>query len=522
MTNFTSARNVSRKLFYLPILLLSFYTSSGFAITSGTYEAGFTITAGQNNYYSFYSNAGNSINLSISGDVSFWMELYDPTGKKIAQTSNLISRNSLALTGTYTVKVRTYYQNQTGSYRLYFTDSPGTVELGALENGGKRTDSLLKGDLNSYSFVADSGDSINLSVSGNNSFWMELYAPDGTNIAQTSNLISLNSLAQAGIYNVVIRTYYAHQTGTYDLHYTRAPGAEEFGEILSGSMRTGSLTAGDLDSYYFDVDSGDSINLTVSGDISYWMELYAPDGSNIAQSSALISLNSLAQAGRYTLVIRSYYAHQTGDYKLQYSKAPGAVELGTLIEGAMRTDSLISGDLNSYSFHANSGDSINLSVSGDISVWMELYAPDGTNIAQTSNLISRNALPQTGEYTVVIRSYYNFQVGSYDLHYTRSPGTAEFNALTDGAIHTGTLTAGDLDSYPFHATAGNKLTLSKTSGTQIWMELYAPDGTNIAQSSNSINLNSLPQTGQYMLVIRTYYAHQTGDYGVLYDLDWFQ
>ena len=271
MSNFTSAWNVSRTLLYLPILLLSFYASSGFAITSGTYEAGFTITAGQNNYYSFYSNAGNSINLSISGDVSFWMELYDPTGKKIAQTSNLISRNSLALTGTYTVKVRTYYQNQTGSYRLYFTDSPGTVELGALENGGKRTDSLLKGDLNSYSFVADSGDSINLSVSGNNSFWMELYAPDGTNIAQTSNLISLNSLAQAGIYNVVIRTYYAHQTGTYDLHYTRAPGAEEFGEILSGSMRTGNVTAGDLDSYYFDVDSGDSINLTVSGDISYWM-----------------------------------------------------------------------------------------------------------------------------------------------------------------------------------------------------------------------------------------------------------
>ncbi|RLU02794.1 MAG: hypothetical protein D9N11_07360 [Ketobacter sp.] len=521
MANRRSTRTALNQLLYLPLLLLTLFTSSGFAITSGTYESGLIITAGQNHYHSFYSNAGNSINLSISGDVSFWMELYDPTGKKIAQTTNLISRNSLTLTGTYTVKVRTYYASQTGAYRLYFTDSPGTVELGALENGGKRTDSLLAGDLNSYSFVADSGDSINLSVSGNKSFWMELYAPDGSNIAQTTNLISLNSLAQGGTYNVVIRSYYAHQTGTYDLHYTRTPGAEEFGELQSGTMRTGSITAGDLDSYYFDVDSGDSINLTVSGDIPYWMELYAPDGSNISQSSALISLNSLAQEGRYTLVIRSYYAHQTGDYKLQYSKAPGAVELGSLTEGANRTDTLISGDLNSYSFHADSGDSINLSASGDIPVWMELYAPDGTNIAQTSNLISLNSLAQTGEYTVVIRSYYNFQTGTYDLHYTRSPGNAEFNALTDGAIHTGALTAGDLDSYPFYATAGNKLTLSKTSGMQIWMEVYAPDGTNIAQSSGTINLNSLPQTGQYMLVIRSYYAHQTGDYGVLYDLDWF-
>ena len=522
MANLRSTRAISRQLLYVPLLLLSFFATPGFAITSGTYESGFIIAAGQNDYYSFYSNSGNSINLSISGSVSFWMELYDPSGKKVAQTSNLISKNSLALTGTYTVKVRTYYQNQTGTYKLYFTDSPGTVELGALENGGKRTDSLVAGDLNSYSFVADSGDSINLSVSGDNSFWMELYAPDGTNIAQTSNLISLNSLAQGGIYNVVIRSYYAHQTGTYDLHYTRAPGAEEFGELLSGSMRDGNITAGDLDSYYFEVDSGDSINLTVAGDISYWLELYAPDGSNIAQSSALISLNSLAQGGRYTLVVRSYYAHQTGDYKLQYSQAPGAVEMGTLIEGASRTDSLIAGDLNSYSFHANGGDSINLSASGDIPVWLELYAPDGSNIAQTSNLISLNSLAQSGEYTVVIRSYYNFQTGTYDLHYTRSPGTAEFNALNDGQIHTGTLTAGDLDSYPFFATAGNKLTLSKTSGMGIWMELYAPDGSNIAQSSNGITLNSLPQTGQYMLVVRSYYAHQTGSYGVLYDLDWFQ
>ena len=500
----------------LALALLFSFIPVSHALTNGGVTSGFISVPDETDSYTFNAAAGDSIRLSLSGSITMWMQVYEPGGALLANSQSAIAKDSLVSGGTYTVLVSANSATETGDYDLHYARAPGGNEHGALSDHDLRTGDITRGDLDSYTLTVDAGDSIRLNVSGSITMWMVLYAPDGSRIGNSQSTIAQDSLAQAGTYTVVISSYTAHQTGDYDLHYARAPGGNEHGALSNHDLRTGNITRGDLDSYTLTADAGDSIRLNVSGSITMWMVLYAPDGSRISHSQSTIAQDSLVQAGTYTVVISSYTAHQTGDYDLHYARAPGGNEHGALSDHDLRTGNITRGDLDSYTLTVDAGDSIRLNVSGSITMWMVLYAPDGSRIGNSQSTIAQDSLVQAGTYTVVISSNTAHQTGDYDLHYARVPGGNEHGALSDHDLRTGNITRGDLDSYTLMVDAGDSIRLNVSGSITMWMVLYAPDGSRIGNSQSTIAQDSLVQAGTYTVVISSYTAHQTGDYDLHY------
>ncbi|NPU91663.1 MAG: hypothetical protein HPY82_07085 [Gammaproteobacteria bacterium] len=502
-----------RRVLLLIVMLLFAPCTLAATLQSGGMISGVTSSAGLEDTHTFSASAGESIVLSAaSSTVTLYMTLHAPNGTVLENSYNSISR-TLSASGTYTVTMRSYHAGQSGSYVLHYIKAPSANEHGSLNSGGMLTESLSAGDLDSFTFDADSGDSIVLSAASDTTLYMTLYAPNGTVLENSYNIIS-RTLAQNGTYTVTMRSYHAGQTGNYDLHFIKAPSANEHGALPNGDMVTGALSAGDLDSFTFDANSGDSVVLSAASDITLYMTLYAPDGTVLENSYNVIS-RTLGQNGTYTVTMRSYHAEQTGNYDLHFIKAPSANEHGALPNGGMLTESLAPGDIDSFTFNANSGDSIVLSAASDTTLYMTLYAPNGTVLENSYNVISRT-LGQNGTYTVTMRSYHAEQTGNYDLHFIKAPGANEHGALGNGATISPSLTAGDLDSYTFYARAGDSIDLAATSNITLYLTLYSPTGTVLQNAYSNIALNSAPATGTYTFLVRSYHAQQVGGYQVTY------
>jgi len=123
-------------------------------------------------------------------------------------------------------------KDQTGNYDLYFVHMPGANEGGSLINGGVISNVIDLGDLDSYTFTANTGEGVQIRVAdtGSNNFYpkITLYDPNGAYIAHNigQNVASISYTATApGTYTVVVAdgTNTKDQTGNYDLYF-RAPG----------------------------------------------------------------------------------------------------------------------------------------------------------------------------------------------------------------------------------------------------------------------------------------------------------
>jgi|GEM_PF-2433536 len=313
--------------------------ASAQTLPNGGMESGAIAFPGQENEYTFSASAGDSIHLSANGDFPVWMRIYYPDGSYAggdfgyADTNVYDVLESIEQSGTYTVVIQSGSDNEvTGNYDLYFVRAPGANEHGSLSPGGMRTGSVSPGDLDSYTFSASAGDSIHLSANGDFPVWMRIYYPDGSyaggdfGYADTNVYDVLESVEQSGTYTVVIQSGSDNEvTGNYDLHFVRAPGANEHGTLSGTGIRSGSITRGDLDSYAIIGVQGGAISITVSGSMPLWIRAYRPDGgflasdSGSAASTLFLNQTELAEAGFYTLVIQSNSDFATtGSYSLQY------------------------------------------------------------------------------------------------------------------------------------------------------------------------------------------------------------
>ena len=422
-----------------------------------------TITQGDLDSYTFDGLAGEYINLSVS-DINqtglyIRMTLYAPDGSYFTYGQGSfvgsITNRILPSTGIYTLVVQDVSGGhaQTGDYELHFTKMAGANEHGELINGGSVAESITQGDLDSYTFAAAAGDYINLSVSDIEQTGLylriTLYAPDGSYITYGQGSfvgsITNRSLPSTGIYTLVVQDVSGGhaQTGDYELHFTKMAGANEHGELINGGSVAESITQGDLDSYTFAAAAGDYINLSVS-DIEQTglylrITLYAPDGSYITygQGSFVGSITnrSLPSTGIYTLVVQDVSGGhaQTGDYALHFTRMAGANEHGRLIYGSSVTQTITQGDLDSYTFAASAGNSVNLSVydldQTGLYLRITLYAPDGSYITygqgSVVGSITNRLLTSTGIYTLVVQdvSSGHAQTGDYELHFTRTPSS---------------------------------------------------------------------------------------------------
>ncbi len=407
-------------------------------LVNGGMVSGTIATAGQTDTYTFFANAGETVTLTVaktSGTLSPYIRLYSPSGAGITSSvdpSVASISHSITVSGTYTVLVSDNSINREptgiGGYEVRLARMPGANEHGGLINGSMRTEQITLGDLDTYTFFANAGETVTLTAaktSGTLSPYIRLYSPSGAGITSsvdTSAASISHSITVSGTYTVLVSDNSINRAptgiGGYEVRLARMPGANEHGGLVNGGMRTGQITLGDLDTYTFFANAGETVILTVaktSGKLSPYIRLYSPSGAGITSSvdTSVASIShSIAVSGTYTVLVSDNSINRAptgiGGYEVRLARMRGANEHGGLINGGMRTEQITLGDLDTYTFFANAGETVTLTAaktSGTLSPYIRLYSPSGAGITSSvdpSVASILHSITVSGTYTVLV------------------------------------------------------------------------------------------------------------------------
>ncbi len=189
-----------------------------------------------------------------------------------------------------------------------------------LINGGVVSEAIsIPGKQDSYTFSANAGESVEIRVADiNNSSLapqLKLISPSGAVLFNTTGttvaVIGL-TVSSSGTYTVVVAdgTQGHAQTGNYNLYFARMPGANEGGTLPHGDVVSGVIDIGDLDSYTFTANVGETaqIQVTDTGNSSYvpQLKLFSPSGAVIINTSgpSVASFTyPVASSGTYTIIV---------------------------------------------------------------------------------------------------------------------------------------------------------------------------------------------------------------------------
>jgi hypothetical protein len=556
-------------------VLLALHTASAPAqtpIVNGARTSA-TLALNTTNVYTFTATNGESIQVRMGAPFRPLVVVYAPNGSSLGTGAGSGSSSldglvqlTAATNGTFSIAVSSYYRNATGSYLLTLAKVPGSFVVSTSDEGGPLTNNagapgvIERGDIDLWSFEANTGDSILLRM-GSPGYrpYFQVFNPRGVLLgtaagggsADTDAYISVRA-TNTGTFTVVAQSFYPNNNGPYTMHLVKAPGAnqappgEEGGPMVNGAVHPGNLTLGDMDAWTFTADAGENIFVRV-GAPRYrpWLHVYGPGGvlistgagSGSADRDATLFLTT-TNSGTFTVVVQSYYGNLTGSYELSLAKTTGPSVVspgdqgGNLVNGVanLATNSL--GDIDSWTFAANTGDNISLRMgASDFRPWMHLFGPDGKLISESGGVsASRDAnifLTATngGTFTVLVQSfYYNF-AGEYTLHLAKVPGAFttslgdEGGALLGGVAQEGDIDLGDQDLWRFAMCDGEVINLRclKLSGATFAprIRLFGRNGALLATATSAteaaINLTTT-NSGVYSVLVDGNALNHAGRY----------
>jgi hypothetical protein len=203
-----------------------------------------------------------------------------------------------------------------------------------MTNGGNYDGTITLGDLDMFTFTANTGDSINLRLGTTNVVGkLQLYGPNGA-LLQTvggypvkDDLIAYTA-TNSGTFTVLVSDGYGGETGTYELHLAQIPEAfivpagDEGGAMTNGGNYTGTITLGDLDMYACTACKGDVINLELKTTNFFGsLQLYGPNGALLETAGAYPVRDDLiaytaTNCGTFTVLVSDVYGGETGIYGL--------------------------------------------------------------------------------------------------------------------------------------------------------------------------------------------------------------
>ena len=170
-----------------------------------------------------------------------------------------------------------------------------------------------------------------------------------------------------------------------------APIASAQTALINGTNATGTLVVSTTNSYTFTANTGDNINLRVgTTNFDAWLQLFGPDGKLLVSGTddgytdAYINNYTATNSGTFTVLVSSWFTGGTGTYALHLAQIPEAFVVpagdqgGPLANGANATGTITLGDLDMWTFTANTGDNISLRLgTTNFDAWLQLYGPDG-------------------------------------------------------------------------------------------------------------------------------------------------
>ena len=204
--------------------------------------------------------------------------------------------------------------------------------------------------LTSILYTANAGDTVYLRIADtettefiNAPFLPRIDLIDPAGVVLTSGSGALvgdiaRFLVTSGEYTVRARDDSAGEdaTGSYNLYFAKAPGANDDGTLVNGEVVSGEIELGDIDSYAFTANAGDTIYLRVadtetnefvSADFFPNVILLDPSGAVLTNGAgALVGdiARALVTTGTYTVIVNDENAGEdaTGSYNLYFAKAP--------------------------------------------------------------------------------------------------------------------------------------------------------------------------------------------------------
>jgi hypothetical protein len=144
--------------------------------------------------------------------------------------------------------------------------------------------------------------------------------------------------------------------------------------------------------------------------------------------------------------------------------------------------------------------------------------PQNGNVRTAVATCPASDAPVNGTHLVVVGSAGGGFTGSgtYRLSLAKTPGAVTVSAgdeggpLTNGGVLAGTIARGDLDSWTFFATAGDRIDvhisqLTEADDFRPWIRLLAPNGASLGSSfaidAAAIGPVTAPITGTYLVLV---------------------
>ncbi len=491
----------------------------------------FTGTAGQRLKFSWLSNtAGNpayatwNVNvptIALVGGFNYYSGLY--AGQNFAITLPADGSYDLLLTNSQDTALPYQFKVED------ISDTPVAVSGLSVQSG-----SLAASGTNSFTFTGPAGRALFLDSLQPYSYYYYYYynpvtytitAPDNTT-ANSGGLQTAGQpfvLPQSGTYTfTVTNSTSTSQTYDYQLLDLNDPGVTAL--TLGTPVTNSSLAANAATVYSFTGSAGQQLyyaNVANSGSTSW--SLMTADGT-----SAVTSGNANTTSGPFTLPENGTY------YLIQTNTASTAVSYSfNLLDVAAQTtvalNQTVTGNLSAgpsaalYRFQGQANERIYLTWQGSYDYYasFQLDGPNGGYVTSGNpgGSPSDVTLPTTGTYTLALIGTTYSSAYAYSFALTTPP--VNTTALALGTeVDASLTTPGQLDTYTFAGTAGQRIYVNGLPGTaSVSASLIGPSAATAQgtpSSSATFNLNSdsgpytLTETGTYAL--RTTAVPSTGTY----------
>ena len=438
---------------------------------------------------------------------------------------------------------------------LIVTSCVHIASAATLVNGANQYGTIPTNTTDSYTFTANTGDNINLRL-GTTNFEgrLELHGPDGkllvsgTGDGSTDAYINNYTATNSGTFTVLVSSWFSGGTGTYALHLAQIPEAfivppgDEGGPLTNGANATGTIALGDLDIWTFTANTGDKINLRVgTTNFDGWLELFGPDGKLLVSGTgdgsadAYINNYTATNSGTFTVLVSSWFSGGTSTYALHLAQIPEAFivpagdEGGPLTNGANAIGTITLGDLDIWTFTANTGDTINVRLgTTNFDGRLELHGPNGALLmtvgGSTDSAINNYTATNSGTFTVLVSSWFSGSSGTYALHLAQIPEAFivpagdQGGAMTGSASYAGTITLGEQDIWTFTACTGDSINLGlNTTNFDGYLELYGSTGE-LLKTAGGSTVSSVAYTatncGTFTVLVSSWFSGGTGTYGL--------
>lgn len=529
---------------------------------------------GNSNLWTFNANAGDIVTIAMnSSDFDTYLELLGPDGEQVATNddggpglNSLLENVALPSTGMYTIVARGLSNTASGDYTL-------SLQVGVFETNPIRYGETVTGSLNlsqeRWVFNGTAGESVTIAMTSDDfDTYLELLGPDGTQVTFNddggqglNSLIENFTLPATGEYTIIARSFGNRGEGSYTLSLAQGSASPGPTPTAAGGGSGGSIAYGqsvaamlneDQHLWTFNGREGDVVTIAMtSRDFDTYLELLGPNGQQVAFNddggqglNSLIEDFTLPTSGTFTIVARSFGNRGRGDYTLSLSTGtaqPPPQGSGTIAIGQTVTGS-INESQQTWTFSGSAGDVISIEMnSTDFDTYLELNGPNGQQVTRDddggpglNSFINGFALPTSGTYTIIARSFANAGRGTYTLTLTAGgvvvptatpfptqppPPSSDRGTIEVGQTVTGSLNQSQ-ETWTFSADAGDVITIEMNSSDfDTYLELNDSDGQQVTRDDDGgPGLNSLingfriPRTGRYTIIARSFGNGGSGSY----------